>query len=164
MSRCTIGAFLSLFVLAAAGCRSGSDPVHEQQVLLDLDRAWAADAGSAKPDVDKIASYWADGARVMMPGQPEYVGIESIRQMVATSVAIPGFHITWTPERAVVSSSGDFGYTYGANEILAPDLTGGIARSLGRYVTIWRKDRAGKWRCVMDYTTPAAGAAPANAN
>lgn len=32
--------------------------------------------------------------------------------MIAGTRAIPGFHITWTPDSAVVSPSGDFGYTY----------------------------------------------------
>ena len=63
------------------------------------------------------------------------MGTEAIRQMVAGTRAIPGFHIAWTPDSAVVSPDGKLGYTYGTNRITAP----GPAKLLtveGRYITV----------------------------
>ena len=56
--------------------------------------------------------------------------------MVAGTRAIPGFHIAWTPDSAVVSPDGKLGYTYGTNRITAPDAAGLLSTVEGRYITV----------------------------
>jgi ketosteroid isomerase-like protein len=75
--------------------------------------------------------------------------------MLEGTMKIPGFHVTWTPDSAIVSRSGDMGYTYGTNEFTAPDSTGKLVTTRGRYLTVWRKDADGRWRCVEDFSNPA---------
>jgi ketosteroid isomerase-like protein len=137
-----------LFLLTL-GCQSKVDVVATTRDLLRTDRAWATLAAANGP-VDSVVAYWTSDARVIIPGQPVLVGIDAIRQMVAATRAIPGFHISWTPDSAVVSPSGDFGYTYGTNRITAPDSTGTLHTAEGRYVTVWRKESDGLWRCSVD--------------
>lgn len=147
---------IALIALPAAGCSTTADVTKAQQTLLQVDRAWAATSLSGK--VDSIVSYWAEDARVVGPGQPVLQGRAAIRSMVASSLAIPGFHIAWTPEAAVVSVSGDLGYTSGVNEITAPDNAGHLTKTVGRYITVWRKGIDGQWRCIEDISN--AGPAP----
>ena len=123
------------------------------QQLLAIDRDWARVA-STRRNADSIAAYWTEDARVVLPGQRVLSGRAAIRGMVAGTLKIPGFRVSWTPESALVSRSGDLAYTYGTNVFTAPDSTGKLVTTRGRYLTIWRKDADGRWRCVQDYSTP----------
>ena len=143
---------LSAGLLLFAACRPGIDVISEAQKLLAIDRAWATAASTGK-DVDSIVSFWTEDARVVQPGQPTLQGKASIRGMVTSVMALPGFHITWSPDSAVVSGGGDLAYTFGTNEVTAPDAKGKLATEKGRYITVWRKEADGRWRSVMDFTT-----------
>jgi ketosteroid isomerase-like protein len=143
-------------LLLLAGCRTRADPAAATRDLLQTDRAWAALADTNGP-VDSVVAYWTSDARVILTGQPVLVGTDAIREMVAATRAIPGFHISWVPDSAVVSPSGDFGYTYGTNRITAPDSTGALHTAEGRYITIWRKEAGGAWRCSVDISNEGPG-------
>jgi len=135
-------------LFAELACRSSAHPALTAPALLERDRAWAraAEAGN----VDSILDYWTDDARVLLPDQPALVGKPALRAMVSGSLAVAGFHITWKPDSAVVSASGDLAYTYGSNQVTAPDATGHLATTEGRYVTVWRAEPDGRWRCAVD--------------
>src|SRR4051812_43446963 len=106
--------FLAALTALAACAASSSPPDNsaETQKLLETDRAWAVQA-SAGTNADSIVAYWTDDATIVGVGQPTVTGKAAIREMIASSFKTPGFHVTWTPERAVVS--GDMGYTTGTN-------------------------------------------------
>jgi len=142
------GIAVAIVSLLAAGCTRSVDVVGEEQALLQVDRAWAT--ASLSGNVDSIVAYWTEDARVVQPGLPVLQGKAAIRSMVASSLAIPGFRITWTPQTAVVSASGDLGYTSGVNEVTAPDNAGHLTKTAGRYITVWRRGTDGRWRCVED--------------
>lgn len=71
---------------------------------------------------------------------------------VAYLRAVPGY--TWKPAAGAVASSGDLGYTYGPYVVLTK-LGGREASESGDYVRIWRRERDGQWRVVLDLTSPA---------
>ena len=115
---------------------------------MQTSRDWAkAVAGG---DVDVILSFWADDAVVMAPDQPVVDGKAALRQFVLGMQKIPNFSITWEPERAVVSSSGDLGYLIERNRVTFTDASGKLTTQFGKAVTIWRKDGSGAWKCVVD--------------
>lgn len=144
----TVALFLSL------GCAATSNTSGDVQALLARDREWARVSGTSQ-NVDSVVAYWTDDARVIEPGQAVLAGKPAIRAMVEGTTKIPGFHVTWTPDSAVVSRSGDLGYTYGTNAFTAPDSTGKLVTTHGRYLTVWRKGSDGQWRCVEDISTPS---------
>ncbi|HEX6815967.1 MAG TPA: DUF4440 domain-containing protein [Gemmatimonadaceae bacterium] len=139
--------------LLIAGCASRVDTARESQALLETDRAWARQS-SAGTNADSVIAYWTDDARVVVPGAAVLDGKDAIRRMVTSSFAAPGFHVAWTPERAVVAASGDLGYTVGTNEFSIPDSTGHVSKVAGNYITVWRKGKDGRWRCAEDYSSP----------
>jgi ketosteroid isomerase-like protein len=149
-----------LFVLLA-GCQPGVDVAAATRDLLRTDRAWATLAAANGP-VDSVVAYWTSDARVILAGQPVLVGTDAIRQMIVSTRDIPGFQISWTPDSAVVSPSGDFGYTYGTNRITAPDSTGSLRTAEGRYITVWQKESDGLWRCSVDISNEGPGSAAAS--
>jgi uncharacterized protein (TIGR02246 family) len=116
--------------------------------LIRLSREWAAAAKSR--DVERILSFWADDAIVLAPGQPALVGKAAIREFVRASLATPGFSITWEPEQARLSDAADMGYLIERNQVTFTDGDGGTHTGRGKAVTIWRKDAAGAWKCVVD--------------
>ena len=121
----------------------------EKAALRQRDREWAALALEGK-DVERILSFWTDDAKVFPPGAPVVDGKPAIREFVTGSLSIPGFRITWETEEVVVSSGGDMGYTTGRNHLTMPDAAGRLQTENGRYVTVWRRDSDGEWRCVID--------------
>ena len=156
----TLGLTTILTCLAVSGCRPSVDIAAATTTLLETDRTWARLA-SANASVDSIVGYWTSDARVILPGQPIVVGTEALRGMVASMQAIPGFRIEWTPDTAIVLPSGDVGYTFGTNRITAPDAQGVLRTSEGRYVTWWRLETDGRWRCSVDISNEGPPAAPA---
>jgi len=121
----------------------------EEAALLERDREWAALASEGK-DVERMLSFWTDAAKVFPPGLPVVEGKQAIREFVTGSLSMPGFSITWEPEEVVVAPSGDMGYTTGRNHLTMPDAAGNLQTEHGRYVTVWRRETDGTWRCVID--------------
>jgi len=154
LRRClVVGGALWLAVACRPAANDQQNSQQDLQSLLATDREWAKVASDGK-NADSVLAYWTEDARVVMPGAPILAGKPAIRGMVEGSMKTPGFHITWTPDSGVVSRSGDLGYTYGTNEFTAPDSTGKLVTTRGRYLTVWRKDSDGRWRCVEDIASP----------
>ena len=141
-------------LLVVTGCQTKIDVAKESETLLAADRAWSTFASSGK-NVDSVVAYWSEDGRVIMGSQPIVQGKEAIRKMVTASFANPKFHISWTPERAVVASAGDIGYTVGTTEMTVANAKGGTAKISSRYIATWRKDADGRWRCVEDFASPS---------
>ena len=139
------------------GCQTSRvDVAKEKETLLATDREWSQMA-SAGQNPDSILSYWTEDATVASPGMATVRGKPAIRQMVTSGLSTPGFHITWTPEKAVVANSGELGYTAGVGDYTVPDSTkAGMMNIHVRYLTAWRKEADGRWRCSEDYSTAVA--------
>jgi len=59
-------------------------------------------------------------------------------------------HLTWTPVGADISASGDLGYTYGTFEFRSQDKDGNGVVERGKYTSIWKKQKDGNWKVVLD--------------
>jgi ketosteroid isomerase-like protein len=59
-------------------------------------------------------------------------------------------HLTWTPVGADISASGDLGYTYGTYEFRSLDKDGKAVVDRGKYTSIWKKQKDGSWKVVLD--------------
>ena len=57
--------------------------------------------------------------------------------------------LQWQPTWAVMSASGDFGYTTGPWES-RPDIKDEKPSAYGHFVTVWKKQRDGSWKFVVD--------------
>jgi ketosteroid isomerase-like protein len=51
---------------------------------------------------------------------------------------------------ADISASGDLGYTYGTYEFRAVGKDGNPVVEHGKYTSIWKKQRDGSWKVVLD--------------
>lgn len=94
-------------------------------------------------------SYYAEGA-VELPN-----GADALRGKAAIAATMgfldqKGNRLTWAPVGEDMSASGDLGYTWGTYEFRSPDQAGKETVSYGKYTTIWKKQKDGKWKVVLD--------------
>jgi ketosteroid isomerase-like protein len=143
------GFVLVILLCFATGCGAGADASAERAALLETDRAWSAAAASGA-GVDEIVSYWSAEAVVIPPGAPALRGLDEIRDYISGASSIPGFSVSWTPEGAELAASGDLGYTYGTNRFTFENGAGQLTTATGRYLTTWRKQPDGSWKCTYE--------------
>lgn len=150
-----IAVFLVVSLAAACGPGDFGDPREGWRVeLIEADRAFAR--ATAERGVDGWTE-WFDAEGTMIRGTGEIVGRSDIRAAMAPLLSDSTIRFRWTPTRAVVSESGDLGFTLGPYEVVAADPAPGeeAVRSRGMYLTVWRRQADGSWRVVTDIGSPA---------
>jgi ketosteroid isomerase-like protein len=126
---------------ASASAKDSADTL--RQLEAEFMKA-AAEHGSAG-----YLSYYADDAVEVPNGGPIIQGKVNIAKGM-------GFldqkdnHLTWTPVGADISASGDLGYTYGTFEFRSKDKDGKPTVDHGKYTSIWKKQKDGSWKVVLD--------------
>ncbi len=150
--------YLGAICLLATACQPDIDLEAERAALFHADESWAAAAEAG--DVERIFTFWTDDAVIYPPVGPVVEGIEAIRELVRRSRDQEGFAISWSPTGAEVSSAADVGFTFGTWERTAPGPEGMLSRSTGHYVSIWRKQPDGSWRCFLEISQLAGLPSP----
>jgi ketosteroid isomerase-like protein len=146
----------ALLLLAGCNQKNDVDTQAEGEKLMQLSREWSAVASTG--DIEKTLGYWADDAYVLSAGQPPLRGKESIRQMIVEGFNDPDFRISWEPQSAEISESGDMGYLIEDTQISMKDSTGAPMTQHFKAVTVWKKQSDGTWKNVVDVMSPV----PAN--
>jgi ketosteroid isomerase-like protein len=67
--------------------------------------------------------------------------------------ASAGGQLSWAPNEVFVSLAGDMGATWGHFRFVPPGA-GKTRVVTGRYVTVWRRDAAHKWKGIIDIGNP----------
>ena len=113
----------------------------EQSVLLDLERKFPASSNVAEALLDLVT----DDAQFNHNGYFPVIGRKEIRGFLAEKK----FMLKWEPLRAVISSSNDFGYTYGkyTRKEIAPSQP---VTKTGYYVHVWRGGVKDKWKLAVE--------------
>lgn len=104
----------------------------------------AAEKGSAG-----YMSYYADDAVEVPNGVPAIQGKTNIAKTM-DFLDDKNNRLTWTPVGADISASGDLGYTYGTFEFHSKDKDGKATVEYGKYTSIWKKQKDGSWKVVLD--------------
>ena len=113
-----------------------------KQLEGDLMKA-AAEKGSAG-----YMSYYADDAVEVPNGVPAIEGKANIAKTMGF-LDDKNNRLTWTPVGADISASADLGYTYGTYEFHSKDKDGKTTVN-GKYTSIWKKQKDGSWKVVLD--------------
>jgi len=125
-----------------------SDPTLNpgKALLYDLEARFAKDVlekGGAG-----FAEWFAEDGVALGNGAAPLIGRVAIAKSANWSPQ--AYQLTWTPTAAVMSASGDMGYTWGHFEGHSKDANGSPVTTTGRYMTIWRKGPDGAWKVVLD--------------
>jgi ketosteroid isomerase-like protein len=140
-----VGAAIGGRSVASAGASSGNKA--NADMLRHMEAEFmksAAEHGSAG-----YMAYYADDAVELPNGADALQGKDAIAKTM-------GFldqkdnHLEWTPVYADMAASGDLGYTYGTYVFTTKDKTGKTVEEHGKYTSIWKKQKDGKWKVVLD--------------
>jgi ketosteroid isomerase-like protein len=140
--------FVGVIVVCTLGCSERIDIEAERTALLETDKAWAAAATAG--DIERVTTFWTDDAINYFPGAPPATGKAGIAELVKRNRSQPGFSLGWEPTQAVVSRSGDLGYTSGTGQLSVNDAEGNSVTRRYNYVCIWKKQVDGSWKCTVE--------------
>lgn len=115
-------------------------------LLFELEAKFAKDV--AERGGAGFSAWFAEDGVTLGNGAPAKIGKLAITQSATWSPAT--YQLTWTPTDALMGPSGDMGYTWGHFEGHSKDANGNPVTTSGRYMTIWRKEKDGSWKVVLD--------------
>ena len=104
-----------------------------------------------------FAEWFADDAVVLNNGKPALLGRGAISAQAQWDPKL--YRLSWVAQGAQMGPSNDMGFTWGHYEGRSADANGEPVITSGRYITVWKKTRAG-WKVAMDASSnepPAAG-------
>jgi ketosteroid isomerase-like protein len=127
-----------------------------KQLLLDLEARFAK--ATAEGGGKAFAAWFAEDGVSLANGEAPVHGQDAIAKQATWSPK--DYQLLWTPTDAVMSPTGDMGYTWGHYDGRSRDPDGNTKSTSGRYLTIWRKEPDGTWKVVLDASNEEpAGAA-----
>lgn len=147
MRRSNTSGLLSMALLFVS-CNTNISFKKEQQRINGLSVLQQADIDFSNLSRDSgmrraFLTYMDGEAVLLRPGRYPIVGADAVD--LITSVNDGSFTLTWRPDGADISQSGDMGYTYGVYSMQIGDST-----HKGTYVTVWKKDPDGNWKFCVD--------------
>ena len=137
---------LVLFTSISA-CRNKveqADEVNPKVALLETDRAFSKLSDEKGMKVAFIEYIDSNGV-MLKPDHLPIAGADAIDYLIQQNDT--GYILSWQPHDGFVSSSGDMGYTYGIYS-LKPSVIDTVF--YGTYVTIWKKQKNGTWKFILD--------------
>jgi ketosteroid isomerase-like protein len=143
MNRITV-AFLLLLLFAATSVAAKQESPKGADLLRQLEANFAADV--AQHGHDAFLTYFAEDGVELVDGG----GINTKDDMRKQPAWPEGTSLTWTPVHAEMAASGDLGYTYGKYIYTAKNKEGKLVANYGKYTSIWRKQKDGQWKVVVD--------------
>jgi uncharacterized protein (TIGR02246 family) len=164
-NRYFLAAAFALTVILA-GCNQAPPPpapdTHDADVKAIRDVETAAGQAMAAKDFDKSMAFYADDAYAFFPDAPVLNGIAAIKAAWKPMLADKNFSFTFASEKVDVAKSGDLGYSQGAFTMTFTDpKTKKVLTERGKYVTVFKKQADGSWKCVADIGNEDAPPAPA---
>lgn len=160
-------AFVAGLSLMMSACGDTPQPpadtrAADEKAIRDIEAGMLA--GWKAKDADKIQSYYADDANVMVANAPLAKGRDALRSMLKETVADKNLALSFAPSTVEVAKSGDLGYSQGTYEMTVTNPKSKKPQTeKGEYVTVYKKGTAGGWKAVQDIITPSAPAMTAPA-
>ena len=120
------------------------EPAQGSDLLVQLEADFAK--AVAEHGHEAFVTYFAEDGVELDDGG----GISS-RDAISKQPPWPeGTSLTWTPVKADMAASGDLGYTYGNHVFKSKDKEGKPVTHYGKYMSIWKKQKDGSWKVVVD--------------
>ncbi|MGH9712020.1 MAG: YybH family protein [Candidatus Acidiferrales bacterium] len=101
-------------------------------------------------DLDKAVSYYSEDAVFLVDKGATVKGRNSIRLVWKDMLAPTAPGVSFATAFVEVARSGDIGYEYGTVEVTGKDKKGKTTVEKGKYVTVWKKQKDGSWKAVVD--------------
>ena len=144
-------------VVRVGGGAGASSSRHEVDVsaaglqLAEIDAEYSRSVAEGGFD-GSIVQYLSESARFYRNGDLPLLGREAA---VASALVTGAGWAEWEASDAVVSQSGDMGFTYGVVASTPEDSESGSPWNAS-YYRIWKQDAESRWRVVVDVLIPFA--------
>jgi uncharacterized protein (TIGR02246 family) len=157
MRKQLMGAMALSLVLISIGCQQAPPPAPKPDLkaeaakIMETDAAWMKDY-QAK-NAARHASYYAEDGSWYVEGHPKATGREAIQKLaqVLFETETGG---AWTTTKLVVSEAADFAYQVGAWDAINKAAKGKSTKTIGKFVTVWKKQPDGSWKVQEDIGNP----------
>jgi len=136
--------FAILLLITAVSFATKPESPKGSGLLMQLEAEFAADVAQ-HGHAAFVTHFAEDGVEVVDGG-----GFDSLDAIRKQPPWPEGTTLTWTPIKAEMAASGDLGYTYGNYVFTGRDKEGKLVTSYGKYTSIWRKQKDGQWKVVVD--------------
>ena len=143
--------FWMVLVLTAAILSPGIGAVAaitDEQTIRDMDAEWSRAAESR--DAAKFASFYSETGSVMPFNAPIAIGRARVQEVWTQLMAKPGFSLRFAPTQIEVAKSRDMAYDIGTFELKLNDAQGAPMTIPGKYVVVWKKQKAEGWKAEAD--------------
>ncbi len=100
-----------------------------------------------------IPSYFAEDGSFHVAGYPKASGREAI-QKLAQVLYETQTSVSWTTTEVVVSEAADVAYSVGTWEVINKDAKGKSTKTIGKFLTVWKKQPDGSWKAQVDSNGP----------
>jgi ketosteroid isomerase-like protein len=141
-----------LLFFGLVGCQPNTGPVdaaaNESEAIRAEANAWFK--AIAEKNIEKTLSFYATDAQYLSAGRPAASTADERRRLWVEDYATPGFSSDETTTKIEVARSGDLAYQRGTYVLSAQDDKGKLTQSTGKFVVVWKKQRDGKWRAIID--------------
>lgn len=126
-----------------------SGEIDHRQELIDTREVWGE--AIAAGDTERIFSFWTEDVVIYPVSELAVNGIDAVKAYVLRNRQELGIRPKLTPLEFAASASGDLGYIIGTHEWVNRE---GRVTMPGRYVTLWRKNEQGEWKCFLEIHSP----------
>ena len=143
--------FLLSFILFFSSCSPNnvSDDRKEIEETLRNADAVIANAVSNK-NLDTLISFYAEDASLLPTAEPKVEGRDAIKKEWQHTFQIPDFTNKSNLTKIEISDDGTMAYTMGSYLATMQGEDGKQVQEPGKWVTIWRKQRDGRWLIIVD--------------
>ena len=121
----------------------------DEAAIRGLDSAWVK--AVASKNAQQAASYYTDDGTLMAPGMAVASGKDAIEKGWTGLMALPGFALTFAPDKIVVA--GDAAYEIGSYALTTNDKKGKPQTTNGKYIVVWVRQPDGSWKAAVDAPT-----------
>ncbi|WP_336515512.1 hypothetical protein [Pollutibacter soli] len=141
-------------ILFIFSCKNEVDLKSVEEEVMQVEKnfsAMSANEGYKKA----FASFGADDMVVLSRGGEPHIGKDDY--LTPDNKAQLDFVLTWTPLHASAAKSGDMVSVFGEWLIKTKLESGKDTSMFGNYLTVWRKNKSGEWKFIMDGGTVTPG-------
>jgi ketosteroid isomerase-like protein len=146
----TSGILLAGLIMAVAGCggqapegRATNSRAADEEAIRALVVQTVEAAG--RKDMETYRKFYAHDALLVLPGMP------ITKHSTVPMRGFPeGYAIKMDTVKVGISELGDMGYAFGTYEQTAPDKSGALADTVGKWMGVFQKQPDGAWGAVAD--------------
>jgi ketosteroid isomerase-like protein len=139
---------IALFLLFFSSMAAAQTSVERERAAL-LKAEADFEKARAEKGMEGWLSFFAEDTADVVPAQPITFGKEAMRKRLENEWN-PNLKLTWKPVKADVAESRDLGYTFGTWELTGKSRSGEDVQLTGKYATVWKKQKDGTWKVVLD--------------